>query len=188
MSDVTIDMRSNKQKIHTTASEPWKITLVDTGLNTMTGGRIKQIQKYVGNSTFMMTYGDGLCDVNLKKLLIHHKETKKIATITAIQPTARYGALNMNDSHEVLSFAEKPKGDNVWVNGGFFVLEPKIFSYIKDDMTIWEREPMEHLARSRQLSAYKHDGFWKCMDTLRDKIELENEWKSGRAPWKYWEK
>jgi len=187
MSDVTIDMEHNKTKIHTTTSEPWKVTLVDTGFETMTGGRLKRIEKYIGDETFMMTYGDGLADVDIKELLKTHKKQKKLVTLTAIQTAGRFGVLDVRDDNNVKSFLEKPKGEGSWINGGFFILEPKVFKYLKKgDATIWEREPLEALARDGQLAAYKHTGFWKCMDTLRDKIELEKLWQSGKAPWKVW--
>ncbi len=185
-SDVTIDIKNNKVKVHHSKAEPWRITLIDTGLNTMTGGRIKRIEKYI-NSTFMLTYGDGVSDINIKELIKYHKKNKKYATITAVQPSGRFGAVSIKEDGVVESFFEKPKGDNAWINGGFFVLEPDVFNYIKNgDNEIWEKAPLEELAKDGQLVAYKHSGFWKCMDTLRDKIELENLWKTGRAPWKVW--
>jgi len=183
MSDITIDMKDNSMQVHESASEPWKITLVDTGLNTMTGGRIKRIQKYVGDTTFMLTYGDGLGNVDINKLLAFHKAGGKSATITAVQLAGRFGALDITDKNSVESFCEKPKGDGAWINGGFFVLEPKIFNYIKDDATTWEQEPLKNLARDGELAAYRHDGFWKCMDTLRDKLDLEQLAEDGNAPW-----
>ena len=187
MSDITIDMNTNKTKIHTTTSEPWKITLIDTGFDTMTGGRLKRIEKYVGNNTFLMTYGDGISDINIEKLVLTHKKSKKFATLTAVQTASRFGILDINKDNNVKSFLEKPKGESSWINAGFFVLEPEIFEYIKNgDSTIWEREPLENLAKDGQLNAYKHTGFWKCMDTLRDKIELEKLWQSGNPPWKIW--
>lgn len=187
MSDVTIDLSKNKTEIHTTASEPWKITLVDTGLETMTGGRLKRVKKYLGNQAFLLTYGDGLSDINIKKLVQFHKKNKKLATLTAIQNTGRFGILNIDSGNEVSSFLEKPKGEGGWINGGFFVLEPEIFSFIEnDDTVVWEREPLENLARQGKLCAYKHTGFWSCMDTLRDKINFERIWQSGTAPWKVW--
>jgi len=186
-SDVTIDLSKNKVEVLGSKAEPWKVTLIDTGLNTMTGGRIKRIQKYIGNETFMLTYGDGIMDVNLKELLEFHKEKANYATVTATQPYARFGALDLDNNHNVLSFHEKPTGDGVWVNGGFFILEPEVFKYIKDDQSIWEREALEKLSEEKKLNAYKHTGFWKCMDTLRDKRELEQLWQAGKAPWKTWE-
>ncbi len=187
MSDVTIDLSKNKTKIHTTVSEPWKITLVDTGLETMTGSRLKKIKKYVGNKTFLLTYGDGLADINMKKLVESHKKNKKLATLTAIQNAGRFGILNISRGNEVSSFLEKPKSESGWINGGFFVLEPGIFNLIKNyDTVVWEKEPLENLARQGELCAYKHTGFWGCMDTLRDKINIERIWQSGVAPWKVW--
>ncbi len=185
-SDVTIDFKKNKIEVLGSKAGPWKVTLMDTGLNTMTGGRIKRIQKYTGNQTFMMTYGDGLNTVNIKDLLEFHRKKAKLVTLTAVQPTARFGAVDLDDKHNVLSFHEKPKGDGLWVNGGFFVLEPGIFKYIKDDASIWERDSLEKLSSEGQMNAYKHSGFWKCMDTLRDKRELEQLWQTEKAPWKIW--
>ena len=187
MSDVTIDLSKNETKIHTTASEPWKITLVDTGLDTMTGSRLKRVKKYVGNQAFLLTYGDGLTDVNIKKLVGFHKKSKKLATLTAIQNAGRFGVLNIDSGDKVSSFLEKPKGESGWISGGFFVLEPEIFNFIdNDDTVVWENEPLEKLSRQGKLYAYKHTGFWGCMDTLRDKINFERIWQSGNAPWKVW--
>lgn len=190
MSDMTIDMTTNDFKVHTTASEPWKVTLVDTGVNTLTGGRIKRVEKYIGNEPFMLTYGDGVSDVNISALIDFHKQHGKMATITAVQPLGRFGSLDIvdNDNNKVNSFLEKPKGDNTWINAGFFVLQPEVLKFIDDDTTIWEREPLEKIAGRGDLHAYKHEGFWKPMDTLRDKVELEKLWQSGSAPWKQWEK
>ncbi|SHF15711.1 glucose-1-phosphate cytidylyltransferase [Marinitoga hydrogenitolerans DSM 16785] len=187
MSDITIDLSDGGVKIHNTYAENWKITLVDTGLNTMTGGRIKKIKKYIGNETFMLTYGDGVGNINIKELADFHKKHGKLSTLTAVQPSGRFGALTLNEKNEIKQFIEKPAGDGAWINGGFFVLEPGIFDYIKDDTTIWEREPLEKLADEGNLYAYKHYGFWKPMDTLRDKNELERLWQEGNAPWKIWE-
>jgi glucose-1-phosphate cytidylyltransferase len=185
--DVTIDMKNNKMEVHHKKAEPWKVTMVDTGLNTMTGGRIRRVEKYVGNKPFMLTYGDGVADVDLKKLAAFHKAHRGLATMTAVQPLGRFGAIEMDEKHRVAAFKEKPQGDGAWINGGFFVLQPEIFKYIKDsDASIWEREPLEKLAKAGQLGAFRHTGFWKCMDTLRDKIELEKFWQSGKAPWKLW--
>jgi glucose-1-phosphate cytidylyltransferase len=185
--DVTIDMKNNKMEVHHQKAEPWKVTLVDTGLNTMTGGRIKRVQEYIGKNPFMLTYGDGVADVNLKKLLLFHKKQAGLATMTAVQPLGRFGSVEIDRLNKVDSFKEKPQGDGAWINGGFFVLEPGIFDYINEgDPTVWERAPLENLATASQLAAYKHMGFWKCMDTLRDKIELERLWQSGSAPWKVW--
>lgn len=184
-SDVTIDVKNNKMEVHKKSAEPWKITLVDTGLETMTGGRIKKIKDYVKNETFCFTYGDGLSNVNLKDLIKFHHRKKTLATVTAVQPTGRYGTLSMQKD-KVFDFAEKPAGDGNWINGGYFVLEPGVFDYIKDDSTIWEREPLEKMSKRGQLSAYKHRGFWYSVDTLRDKKHVESLWNSGKAPWKIW--
>jgi len=187
MSDVTIDMKTNETNIHNTESEPWKITLVDTGLDTMTGGRLKKIEKYIKNETFLLTYGDGVADINILELLAFHRKTKKLATLTAVQTSGRFGVLDVDKEGDVQSFLEKPKGEDSWISTGFFVLEPNIFNYITEDaFVVWEREPMENLAKDGQLGAYKHTGFWKCMDTLRDKVELERLWQSGEALWKLW--
>jgi len=182
-SDVTIDLQNNSVETHGCSAEPWKVTLVDTGKDTMTGGRIKRIKNYVGNETFMLTYGDGVSNVNIKKLVEFHKAGGKAATVTAVQPEGKFGALDMDDHGNVHSFSEKPRGDGAWINGGFFVLEPKVFNYIKDDSTIWEREPLERLAKENDLVAFKHEGFWRPMDTLRDKRELDAMWNSGKAEW-----
>lgn len=184
--DITIDLNSNSRVVHHSNAEPWKITLIDTGLNTMTGGRIKRIEQYVDN-TFLLTYGDGVSNVNISDLVNFHKKHNKKATLTAVQPSGKFGALNINENSTIKNFQEKPKGDGSWVNGGFFVLEPSIFDYIKEgDQSIWERSPLEQLAKEQELIAFKHDGFWQPMDTLRDKIELENKWNSGKADWKIW--
>jgi len=185
-SDMTIDMVSNTTEYHSTGAEPWKVTLVDTGLHTMTGGRVKRIQKYVGNETFMLTYGDGVSNVDIRKLLEFHRAKKSHATLTSVQTAGKFGALELEDDR-ITSFHEKPKGDGSWINGGFFVLEPAIFDYIREgDSTIWERTPLEVLAKEGQLKAYKHNGFWQPMDTLRDRNELESLWAKGNAPWKIW--
>ena len=186
-SDVTFDLAKNEMTVHDNFSEPWKVTLVDTGLNTMTGGRIKRIQKYIGNEPFMLTYGDGVSSVNINKLLEFHKKQGKIATLTAINAGQRFGVLDINDNNEIKSFREKNDEDGSMINGGYMVLEPEVFRYIEDDKTVFEKEPLEKLAKNGQLSAYKHDGFWKCMDTLRDKNQLEEMWEKGEAPWKVWE-
>jgi glucose-1-phosphate cytidylyltransferase len=185
-SDITINLRDNETKVHSSTSEPWKVTLVDTGIETMTGGRIKRIKDYIGNSTFMLTYGDGLADVNIDKLLSLHKKKSKFATVTAVQPLGRFGALILDKEENVLEFQEKPSGDGAWINGGFFVLEPEIFNYITGDDTIWEKDPLEKLAKDNQLVAYKHYGFWRPLDTLRDKRELEEMWRLGKSQWKVW--
>ncbi|PKL06109.1 MAG: glucose-1-phosphate cytidylyltransferase [Spirochaetae bacterium HGW-Spirochaetae-9] len=185
--DMTIDMGNNTVEYHNSTSEPWRVTLVDTGLSTMTGGRIKRIQKYIGDETFMLTYGDGVSDLDIGALAAFHKTRKKLATLTAVQPFGKFGALKIDAESGVKSFREKPKGDSLWINGGFFVLEPEIFDYIEEgDATVWERGPLETLAKDNELSAYKYSGFWKPMDTLRDKIELDKLWQERQAPWKKW--
>ncbi len=185
--DMTIELKSNATKIHQSNAEPWTITLIDTGLYTMTGGRIKRIQKYIGNETFMLTYGDGVGNIDISALLGFHRQHGKHATVTSVQPAGRFGSLNLDDGNHVLTFQEKPKGDGGWINGGFFVLEPQVFDCIENDETVWEKEPLECLAASRQLVTYKHRGFWRPMDTLRDKRELESLWDSGKALWKVWD-
>jgi len=184
-SDVTFDIKNNKMEVHRKSAEPWMVTLVDTGLETMTGGRLKKVKDFVGDETFCFTYGDGVSDVNISKLIEFHNISKTIATVTSVQPPGRFGSLDINGS-KITNFKEKPAGDGNWINGGFFVLEPKIFDYIDGDSTIWERQPLEKLAEEGQLSAYKHTDFWKPLDTLRDKTYLENLWNSGKAPWKIW--
>ncbi len=185
-SDVTFDLSDNSVKVHHAKAEPWKVTLVDTGEDTMTGGRLKRIQSYVGREDFCMTYGDGVADVNLKQLIDFHKAHKKKATLTAVVPPGRFGALEIK-SEMVTQFREKPMGDGARINGGFFVLNPSVLDLIPGDSSIWERQPLEQLTAQGQLAAYSHDGFWQAMDTLRDKELLENLWKSGKAPWKVWE-
>lgn len=185
MSDVTFDMAQNKMEVHQGNAEPWRVTLVDTGEDTMTGGRLKRVSKYLGNEDFCMTYGDGVSDVNIEELISFHRKQKTLATLTAIQPPGRFGALNLAQ-HKIVSFQEKPQGDGSWINGGFFVLSPKVFDYIEGDHTVWEREPLERLARQGHLSAYPHRGFWQCMDTQRDRTLLEELWASGKAPWRIW--
>ncbi len=187
MSDVTFDLRNNDMKVHQNETEPWKITLVDTGEKSMTGGRIKRIEKYLENETFCLTYGDGVSDINIKKLIEFHKKEKTLATLTAVQPPGRFGAFKLgSDSNKIYAFKEKPQGDGAMINGGFFVLEPGVMDYIKDDLSVWEKEPMENLAKDGMLSAYKHTGFWEPMDTLRDKMYLEELWNNNKAPWKAW--
>ena len=186
-SDVTIDLKENNMEVHDSKAEAWKITLVDTGLNTMTGGRIKRVQNFIGNESFLLTYGDGVGDIDIGSLLNFHRKHGKLATVTAVQPLGRFGAINLGDKDSVLTFQEKPRGDGSWINGGFFVVEPEVFDYIQGDETYWELEPLENLAKSGQLAAYKHYGFWKPMDTLRDKTELESLWNAGKADWKVWE-
>lgn len=187
MSDITVNLADGSIKNHNCRAENWQVTLVDTGLNTMTGGRIKRVQSIVGNEPFMLTYGDGVGDIDIKQLLSCHQSHGKLATVTAMQPSGRFGALDLAAGDKVESFAEKPPGDGTWINGGFFVLQPEVFDYIKGDETIWEREPLEKLAQQGELLAYKHGGFWKPMDTLRDKNQLEDLWRTGKAPWKVWE-
>jgi glucose-1-phosphate cytidylyltransferase len=185
-SDVTIDVRNNKVEVHNNTSENWKITLVETGLNTMTGGRILKAKKHLEDDTFMLTYGDGLSDIDIDALKRTHKNHGKALTVTAVQPEGRFGSLNILENNNVNSFLEKPKGDGSWINGGFFVCEPKIFDYIKDDETIFERAPLEEMASDGELFAYKHNGFWKPMDTLRDRNQLNDTWDKGQAQWKRW--
>ena len=185
-SDVTISLKNNSLKVHDSQAEPWNITLVDTGMNTMTGGRIKRIAQHVNGERFMLTYGDGVSNIDVNKLIAHHEKAKKMCTVTAVQPLGRFGALNLNNSNEVVSFMEKPKGDGSWINGGFFVCEPTVFDFIEGDSSIWEREPMEKIVNENQMTAFKHEGFWKPMDTLRDKYELEQDWISNNAKWKLW--
>ncbi len=182
--DLTIDLSTNTTLVHGSKAEPWKVTLIDTGLETMTGGRIKRIEKHVGGKTFLLAYGDGVGNVDIHKLVEFHKSKNRLATVTAVQMEGRFGALSIEKEDKVSSFIEKPRGDGAWISGGFFVLEPDIFQYIDHDSTIWEKEPLEKLAKEGQLNAYKHGGFWKCMDTIRDKIELEQLWNAGNAPWK----
>ena len=186
MSDVTFDMCNNSMQVHQQYAEPWKVTLVETGSETMTGGRIKRVAPYISNETFLLTYGDGVSDVNISKLVEYHKNHGKLATVTATQPSGRFGALNLDGSDKVVSFKEKPAGDGSWINGGYFVLEPKMLNYIAGDGTILEKEPLEQLSRNGELVGYKHQGFWYAMDTLRDKNHLESLWQSGKAPWKVW--
>ncbi len=184
-SDISIDLAKNKIEVMNHRSEDWKVTLIDTGFNTMTGGRIRRIKNYIGNETFMLTYGDGVADINIKTLVEFHKKNKKYATVTVVQPSGKFGSVILEEDEQVKSFIEKPAGDGAWINGGFFVLEPDVFNYInKGDETIWEREPLENLAKDGQLHAYKHLGFWKPMDTLRDKRDLDELWNTGKAPWK----
>ena len=186
-SDITFDFSNNNEMIvHNNVAEPWKVTLVDTGYATMTGGRLKRVQKYIGNETFMMTYGDGVSDIDLNKLLDFHKQNGKAATITAIQPGGRFGVLDIDDTQSVRQFSEKAKEDGGWINAGFMVLEPTVFDYIAGDETFFEREPLENLAKDGKLAAYKHYGFWKCMDTLRDKEALDFLWNTKQAAWKRW--
>jgi glucose-1-phosphate cytidylyltransferase len=185
--DLTIDFNDDfKVTKHPSIIEPWKVTLIDTGLETMTGGRVKRIKDLVGDNKFMLTYGDGLSNVNINDLLTYHKQHGKLATVTATQPQGRFGALNIDNNNQVTSFKEKPKGDGAWINGGFFVFEPDIFELIENDQTILEQEPLEQLTKKDQLMAFTHNSFWYPMDTLRDKKHLNDIWNSGNAPWKVW--
>ena len=186
MSDVTFDMSSNQMHVHHKSAEPWKVTLVDTGESSMTGGRLRRVSKYLEGDDFCFTYGDGVADVDIGKLVEFHRTHGKLATVTAIQPPGRYGALAM-DGNSVLGFQEKPKGDGGWINGGFFVLSPKVLDYIDSDDTTWEQEPLITLASEGQLQAYQHEGFWQAMDTLREKNLLEELWQNKTAPWKVWQ-
>jgi len=186
-SDVTIDLKNDKIIVQKKLCEPWEVTLIDTGLNTMTGGRIKRIKDFVQDRTFMLTYGDGVGNVNLRELVKFHRSKGKYATVTAVKPPSKFGALVLNErNRSVKKFTEKPEDSETWINGGFFVLEPKIFDYIEGDKMSWEREPLERLAMEGELVAYKHNSFWQCVDTLRDKEELTALWNSGRAPWGVW--
>ena len=185
MSDVTFHMKDNHMEVHHKFVEPWTVTLVDTGLNTMTGGRLKRIKEYVQDDTFCFTYGDGLTDVNISELINFHKNNNTKATVTSVQQPGRFGTLDIT-GNKITKFKEKPVGDGNWINGGYFVLEPSVFDYLKDDTTIWERDPLERLAGENQLSAFKHSGFWQPLDTLRDKNYLEELWNSDKAFWKNW--
>jgi glucose-1-phosphate cytidylyltransferase len=186
--DVTFDLVKNTAEYHRSGCEPWRVTLVDTGSDTMTGGRLRRVLPYVEDEEmFCFTYGDGVADVNVAELIEFHKRHGKLVSLTAAQPTGRFGALNIDKNGTVLSFAEKPQGDGRWVNGGFFVLSPKIRAYLKDDATIWEREPLETIAKQGEVAAYKHSGFWQAMDTVHDRAVLEGLWSDGSAPWKVWE-
>ncbi len=184
-SDVTFDVQHNRMDVHENGAEAWRVTVVDTGENTMTGGRLKRVSKYLGDEEFCLTYGDGVSNVNIGATIAFHRKQERLATLTGTQPPGRFGALNLEGSR-VKSFEEKPHGDGAWINGGFFVLSPRVIDLIEDDSTVWERDPMERLAQEGQLSAYLHSGFWQPMDTLRDKNHLEELWQSGEAPWKVW--
>jgi glucose-1-phosphate cytidylyltransferase len=185
MSDVTFDMAENRMDVHQRNAEPWRVTLVDTGQDTLTGGRLKRVRSYLNGESFCFTYGDGVADIDIGKLLEFHRRHGRIATLTAIQPPGRYGSV-LIDRARVTSFQEKPAGDGAWINGGYFVLEPGAIDYIEGDQTSWESGPLARMVRDDQLRAYQHDGFWQAMDTLRDKNQLEELWQSGRAPWKCW--
>jgi len=186
MSDVTFDMSTNKMEIHNNAAEPWKVTLLDTGNQTMTGGRIKRVENFIDNEPFMLTYGDGLSDVPLDKLLQLHKKHGKYVTMTSVQPEGRYGSLDADSDGRVNSFIEKPKGDNAWINAGFFVCQPEVMDYLKSDLDVFEEAPLEKMAREGQLYTYRHHQFWRRMDTQRDKQALNELWQTGKAPWKKW--
>jgi glucose-1-phosphate cytidylyltransferase len=186
MSDMTFDLAENRMEVCHRHCEPWRVTLVDTGESTQTGGRLRRVRDYLDTGTFCFTYGDGLSNVDIGASIRFHREQKRLATLTAVQPAGRFGALDIEDK-KITRFEEKPQGDGSWINGGFFVLEPEVVSHIEDDATIWEREPRERLARDGQLSAFTHRGFWQPMDTLRDKMRLEDHWQSGAAPWKVWQ-
>jgi glucose-1-phosphate cytidylyltransferase len=186
--DITVDLGNNKVEIHDTNAEAFKVTLVETGLNTKTAGRLKQVQKYIGDEDFMLTYGDGVSDINIHDLVAFHKSHNKLATVSAVQMDARFGGMDLGTKGEVVSFKEKAKDDSKWINGGFFVLKPAIFKYLEGNMNemMWEEEPLEKLTNDQQLVAFQHKGFWKCMDALRDKLELEELWKNNTAKWKVW--
>ena len=187
-SDITLDLGTNKMEIHDTSAESFKVTLVETGLNTKTAGRLKKVQKYIGNEDFMLTYGDGVCDININELVAFHKKNNKIATVSSVQMDARFGGMDLGNNGEVVSFKEKAKDDSKWINGGYFVLKPEVFNYLEGDVNdmMWEEDPLEKLTNDGELIAYQHKGFWKCMDALRDKIELEELWKTNNAKWKVW--
>ncbi len=184
--NLTVDLSKNQIDIHSNETEPWRITMIETGLNTMTGGRIKQCEPYIGNEPFMCTYGDGVGNVDIKKLADFHKAHGKMMTVTSVQPTGRFGALDLGENNAVRAFIEKPKGDRIWINAGFFVCQPEIFKLIDDHDTVFEKRPMEMVAEQGQMMAFKHEGYWKPMDTLRDKYELDSEWSGGHASWKVW--
>jgi glucose-1-phosphate cytidylyltransferase len=186
LSDITIDLRANTVDVHQSSVEPWRVTLVDTGEQTMTGGRLKRVRKYLDDEDFCFTYGDGLSNVDIAKLVAFHKGHKTLATVTAVQPPGRFGHLKL-DQQKITDFNEKPEGDGAWISAGYFVLSPKVIDYIEGDATAWERAPMERLAKEGNLSAYLHRGFWQPMDTLRDKIALEDMWNTEKAPWKVWD-
>ncbi|MGL4508685.1 glucose-1-phosphate cytidylyltransferase [Cetobacterium sp.] len=186
-SDVTVDLANNAIEVHECKAEPWKVTLVDTGLHTMTGGRIKRIQKYIGDESFLLTYGDGVSDIDITASIEEHKKNGKALTVTAYKPNGKFGALEIDEVGSVNAFTEKPAGDGMWINAGYFICEPEVFSYITDgDSTIFEKAPLENLAKDGKMHSYKHTGFWKPMDTLRDNTELNTMWDSGKAPWKKW--
>jgi glucose-1-phosphate cytidylyltransferase len=185
MSDVTFDMRDNCMKVHNNNCDPWKVTLIDTGENTMTGGRLRRVRQYLDDAPFCFSYGDGVSDVNIEALIRYHHKNNALVTLTAVQPPGRFGSLNL-EGDKVKKFQEKPKGDGGWINGGFFVVNPKAINYVESDETIWEKQPLQNMAEKGELFAYKHTGFWYAMDTLRDKMKLENYFSTGNAPWKIW--
>ena len=185
-SDITVDMLNNAVELHKTRTEPWKVTLLYTGADTMTGGRLLRAREYLGKERFLLTYGDGVSDVSLPELIHRHEEAGRIVTLTAVQPAGRFGSIAIEASGLINNFVEKPKGDGSWINGGFFVMESAVFDYLEDDNTVLEREPLETLSRDGQLNAYRHNGFWKSMDSLRDKNELTALWLAGSAPWALW--
>lgn len=184
-SDVTFDIAGNRMEVHESAAEPWRVTLIDTGVDTMTGGRLRRVLAYLGEEDFCFTYGDGLADVDIGRLIAFHREQGRLATVTSVQPIGRFGSMSV-DGTQVVDFREKPAGDGAWINGGFFVLSPQVAEYLEGDHTVWEQEPLRRLATDGQLSSYKHMGFWLPMDTLRDKLRLQSLWESGQAPWKVW--
>lgn len=186
-SDVTFEIRTNRIEVHQSDAEDWRVTLIDTGMETMTGGRLQRVRDYIGDETFLMTYGDGVGDIDVRESVSFHRQQGNLATLTAVQPSGRFGAFTLSDDQvRIDHFREKPRGDNAWINGGYFVLEPDVMDYISGDDTVWERDPLERLAAEGQLSAYRHHGFWHPMDTLRDRNNLESLWQSGAAPWKNW--
>ena len=185
-SDVTFDVAENRMEVHHTTTEPWTVTLIDTGNDTMTGGRLSRVLRYVGDDDFCFTYGDGVANINMNRLVDFHRQQATIATVTAVQPSGRFGSMHVEGTR-VTEFAEKPAGEDAWINGGFFVLSPKVGTYLVDDTTVWEREPLQRLAAEGQLSSYRHTGFWQPMDTLRERQVLQELWESGAAPWKTWD-
>lgn len=185
-SDVTFDVAENRMEVQRTATEPWRVTLIDTGQDTMTGGRLRRVLRYLGDEDFCFTYGDGVADIDIGRLVEFHREEGTLVTVTAVQPSGRFGSMVL-DGSRVSEFSEKPTGDGAWINGGFFVVSPKVAPYLEGDDTVWEREPLQRLASEGQLSSYRHTGFWQPMDTLREKLRLDDLWESGRAPWKTWD-
>jgi glucose-1-phosphate cytidylyltransferase len=185
-SNVTFDLEHNRVEVHQNRAEPWRVTVVDTGDETMTGGRLKRVRDLLGDANFCLTYGDGVSDVDVREVVAFHERAGTLATVTAVQPPGRFGSLSIDQDGGIAAFEEKPKGDGNWINAGFFVLSPRVIDYIESDATIWERDPLEALAREKQLAAYKHSGFWHAMDTMRDKAHLEELWASNEAPWKTW--